>query len=163
MLTPSHLKLLSIFTELDQEINMSTFENRLIFQKEVYLLQEFGISLGHSFGWYRRGPYSSDAADDGFKLESIQRNITELPPLSEHERASILRYRDLMRNARTIFSINNISLLELVASLHFILNKGYPRPETPEDAVQQLVERKPHFERLQSQILHFLRSVDLQG
>ena len=56
---------------------METFNDRLIFQKTVYLIQEFGIYLGYkNFSWYLRGPYSSELTKIGFELKDV---YDELP------------------------------------------------------------------------------------
>ncbi|MHA1410651.1 MAG: hypothetical protein ACTSQY_10165 [Candidatus Odinarchaeia archaeon] len=139
--------LLSIFNELDAEINMSTFDNRMIFQKEIYLLQESGLSLGFSFGWYRRGPYSSFVADQGFQLSSVELDASQLPELDADEIASIDRYRTLVDDAIAEFGDHDHAfVLELLASLHFIIKYGYPRPDTIQDAITILNYKKPRFE-----------------
>lgn len=51
----------------DFRINLGEFRSRLILQKFVYLMQEFGFDLGYPFGWYIRGPYSPSLADDAFR------------------------------------------------------------------------------------------------
>jgi uncharacterized protein YwgA len=50
--------------------NMSTFQNRLILQKFVFLMRHFKIDLGYDFSLYLRGPYSPDLARDAFQVES---------------------------------------------------------------------------------------------
>ena len=45
-----------VFTRLN--LSIDTFENRLIAQKKIYLLQGLGTDLGYSYNWYIRGPYS---------------------------------------------------------------------------------------------------------
>lgn len=46
-----------VFREL--KLNNEGFDNRLIAQKKVYLLQGLGSDLGYSYNWYVRGPYSA--------------------------------------------------------------------------------------------------------
>ena len=43
-------------------IGKSTFEERLICQKKVYLLQSLGVHLGFNYDWYIYGPYSKGLA-----------------------------------------------------------------------------------------------------
>lgn len=40
------------------ELRIESFEDRLICQKKIYLLQELGIDLGYKYNWYVYGPYS---------------------------------------------------------------------------------------------------------
>ena len=49
----------------------TSFDQRLIFQKTIYLLQAFGLYLGYVFSWYIRGPYSSELARKGYDLTRI--------------------------------------------------------------------------------------------
>ena len=61
--------IMSIFRDLELDIDFSNFSGRLRFQKELYLLQELGINFGFSYGWYKRGPYSPSAAHSGFDIQ----------------------------------------------------------------------------------------------
>jgi hypothetical protein len=43
------------------------FDERLILQKTIYLMEEWGkIPFGYTFRWYYHGPYSSGLARDAF-------------------------------------------------------------------------------------------------
>ena len=57
------------------EFSMDGFNDRLRFQKTVYLLQAFGINRGYNFSWYLRGPYCSLAAHDGYDLCDVYDSI----------------------------------------------------------------------------------------
>ena len=39
-------------------ISKESFDDRLMSQKKVYLLQSLGTDLGYTYNWYVRGPYS---------------------------------------------------------------------------------------------------------
>lgn len=41
-------------------VSKDSFDDRLLSQKKVFLLQELGVNLGYSYNWYVRGPYSPD-------------------------------------------------------------------------------------------------------
>ena len=41
-------------------VSKDTFDDRLISQKKVFLLQELGVNIGYSYNWYVHGPYSPD-------------------------------------------------------------------------------------------------------
>src|SRR5438876_1106010 len=49
-------------------LNVTTFDDRLILQKAVYLLQCAGVRLGYRFRWYLRGPYSPDMTAGAFGI-----------------------------------------------------------------------------------------------
>lgn len=57
------------------EFSVDNFDDRLRFQKTVYLLQAFGINRGYDFAWYLRGPYCSLVAYDGFDLRDVYDSI----------------------------------------------------------------------------------------
>jgi hypothetical protein len=151
-------------------INMQTFEDRLLLQKRIYFLQEFGVPFEYSFGWYIRGPYSSELADDGFENESISKlsysnweKFSQYMPGPENNDKTALQraskfFSDLGDCARTN-KIPEDRLLELLGSLHFLTINWYRgdyaaasnrlkklKPEFSEreiDLAQQLLEK--HF------------------
>jgi uncharacterized protein YwgA len=146
MTDSTKFKLLAAFRFLKQKIAMSSFDDRLALQKKVYLLQELGLNLGNSYGWYLRGPYSRDVANDGFYLEKVQNEITELEELSEQERVAVGTFNSLIEEAKTGLGKNDLYCLELLASLHFVLKYGYPKPPSKQLAIFQLTYQKTKFD-----------------
>jgi uncharacterized protein YwgA len=61
-----HKKVIAFFKELGFEFDISRFDDRLIAQKLVCLLELKGIDLGYSCSLYVRGPYSPDLTQDLF-------------------------------------------------------------------------------------------------
>jgi len=57
-------KAIAFFKELGFEFDISRFDDRLIAQKLVCLLELKGIDLGYSCSLYVRGPYSPDLTQD---------------------------------------------------------------------------------------------------
>jgi hypothetical protein len=57
-------KVIAFFKELGFEFDISRFDDRLIAQKLVCLLELRGIDLGYSCSLYVRGPYSPDLTLD---------------------------------------------------------------------------------------------------
>ena len=51
-----------------KNLNVNNFEDRLIMQKGCYILNSMGVGPRYTFGLYIRGPYSSDLADDYYRL-----------------------------------------------------------------------------------------------
>ena len=68
------IKLIAFLKALEKEtgykFNIEKLEDRLLIQKIVYIARYFGIDLGYHFDCYIRGPYSSELADDYYKLLS---------------------------------------------------------------------------------------------
>jgi len=158
MVTLDQLLVLSVFRERNKKINVSNFKNRLIFQKEVYLLQQLGIPFGYPFGWYKRGPYSSSTTFDGFSLESIQDKVAPVKPLSLEEKQIVQKFIQLVDEAKkTITGYSDESdILELLASLHFICHEGYPKPDSLDQAIDLLLRKKPRFSRDSAEKAHEL-------
>ncbi len=59
-----HKKVIAFFKELGFAFDVSRFDDRLIAQKLVCLLEFRGIDLGYSCSLYVRGPYSPDLTLD---------------------------------------------------------------------------------------------------
>jgi len=145
MTDSTKFKLLAAFKAMKQTVNMSTFEDRLILQKKVYLLQQMGLNLGNSYGWYLKGPYSRDVANDGFYLEKIQNRNIDLDVLEKDEKMVIENLQKLVEETQITLNESEAYCLELVASLHFILKYGYPLSKSKEDTINQLSQLKPKF------------------
>jgi hypothetical protein len=129
--------LITYYHELfNAPVDMQNFEDRLLLQKRVYFLQEFGIPFEYSFGWYIRGPYSSELADDGFENESISKlsytnweHFSQYLPKTESEDGAALekagRFFDSLRECARTNGIPEDRLLELSSSLHFVTANWY--------------------------------------
>ena len=57
-------KVIAFFKELGFEFTLSRFDDRLVAQKIVCLLELRGINLGYPCSMYVRGPYSPDLTQD---------------------------------------------------------------------------------------------------
>jgi uncharacterized protein YwgA len=68
-------KVIAFFKELGFEFNISRFDDRLIAQKLVCLLDLKGIDLGYSCSLYVRGPYSPDLTQDLFEYTNEFENL----------------------------------------------------------------------------------------
>lgn len=135
-------------------INMDTFENRLLLQKRIYFIQELGIPFEYSFGWYIRGPYSSELADDGFENESISKLSHSnwekfsqfLPILEDSERKTLTAAHEFFSEVKECANAMGISedrLLELLSSLHFLMTNWLHGDY--DAASKRLLKLKPAF------------------
>lgn len=78
-----HKKVIAFFKELDFKFDISRFDDRLIAQKLVCLLELRGIDIGYSCSLYVRGPYSPDLTKDLFAFTpefENQKSGTRLNP-----------------------------------------------------------------------------------
>ena len=56
------------FRLIGREFRLEEFDDRLLLQKIVYMLQKAGINFGYYFSWYLRGPYSAGLAKDAYEF-----------------------------------------------------------------------------------------------
>jgi uncharacterized protein YwgA len=105
-------------------VSTATFEDRLITQKVVYLIQQRGVHLGYPFHWYIRGPYSSDLTADVFSLAAAMADSDTRShswKLDEKSRNRISRLRKIWVAKRD--TSERARWLELVASVHFLVDQ----------------------------------------
>lgn len=105
--------------------DLSNFDDRLIFQKTIYLLQSFGINLGYPFSWYLRGPYSPPLTIDGFELFNIFNNPEKMSTYNIKLEGPI---SDRFEDFKTFLHATGCDpyFLEILASIVFISKEyGY--------------------------------------
>ena len=133
-----------------EPIDMRTFENRLLLQKRVYFVEEFGVPFGYTFGWYIRGPYSSDLARDGFEIESLSKIVNQkwdemsklIPQPNEADEDALEKTREFFSSIREV-NIGESRFLEIASSLHYLKNNwSYDNYRV---ASRRLQEIKPRF------------------
>lgn len=105
----------------DLPLALTSFDDRLILQKAVYLLQSAGIQIGFRFHWYLRGPYSPDLTSAAFGiLQEGHVGKTELQRWNLDEASA-----DKARKISELFQPKDTKAaiarrLELLASLLFL-------------------------------------------
>jgi len=119
-------------------IDVSRFDQRLIIQKAVCLMQDIGVHLGYRFRWYLRGPYSTDLASDAFFLAGNGQEISgELSrwSLDKESKAKITALKDL-------FSGTSVAVLaktvELLASIVFLIRTRQANTSDPREIARIL-------------------------
>ncbi len=100
-----------------------TFDNRLILQKAIYILQASGLNFGYRYSWYIRGPYCPDVTYEAFDMKgSPLVSQYRLGPQTKNklDRLSNL-FSDLKRD-----DVNDSSArkFERFASILFVLKTG---------------------------------------
>lgn len=122
--------------------DMSTFSGRLTLQKTIYLMQTFGIYLGHNFSWYLRGPYSSHLASVGFALQEIYPKIQDAGHFEKKTQKKFDRFLGFMNDKK-----HDPDRLEILASIHF-LKKLYPKM-TKAEIVEKVKNKQKYFTKKQ--------------
>ena len=102
-------------------LDLSNFNNRLIYQKTVYLAQAAGINLGYYYHWYLHGPYCSPLTSDGYDIK------TEIASKEWKEWQLSEASRTKLKKIKPIFSETNrqelADKIELLASVHFLIQR----------------------------------------
>ncbi|WP_048174014.1 hypothetical protein [Methanosarcina siciliae] len=120
--------------------DMSEFNNRLKFQKIIYLLQSSGLSLGYAFNWYVRGPYSPDLAQSLFSIDdSIFQKSKEIR-FKDHE--TIVQKLNEFRG-KLGPKFDDVEYLEVLASMHYIWKVTFDGNVDKQKLRERLLLAKP--------------------
>lgn len=140
----SRLLVLRLFAdELGQSSEIKTLDDRKAFQKAVYLGQLSGVDLGYRYGWYIRGPYSTELARDYYRLaEQVELGDEEFKQraLTDTVKKKLDSIKELFV-VPTGLPLQRPSWLEIVASWHFLRTVS----KMDDAAARALIaEKKPH-------------------
>ncbi len=122
--------------------DMSTFNGRLTLQKTVYLMQAFGIYLGHNFSWYLRGPYSSHLASVGFTLQEVYHRIPAAGHFAKPTQRKFDKFIEFMSDKK-----HDPARLEILASIHF-LKRIHPKM-TKAKIIERVKNKQGYFKKKQ--------------
>lgn len=104
-----------------------SFDHRKRFQKTVYLIQAFDISLGYEFTWYLQGVYCPKLADIGYELAEVYNDV---PPTKFKDREKESRFHQFLEFIDDIKY--DVTALEASSSLHYVQVRN---PEADKDMV----------------------------
>lgn len=129
-----------VFGILDTgEPDMDPFENRILYQKIVYLLQS-SLSLGYGFTWYVRGPYSPQLTRTLYDIDHDSYLESQSIVFNDHDKIEgiLIEFKNKLGD-----NLKNPLFLEVLASLHY-LNKE--RASDLESLKGRLLSLKPNLE-----------------
>lgn len=133
--------------------DISSVDNRMEVQKAVYLAQAAGVTLGYSYGWYVKGPYSPSLTRDYYNLSGDEIAQATLKATAVEKLDQV---RALMEIA--IDNLGRPQRLELLASLHYLIKvSGMPVSE----AKKRLNDTKKHVSAFADEGLQLLRDSGL--
>jgi len=117
------LVVLKRFVEaLGQDGDISSLDGRTRFQKAVYLGQLCGIDLGYRYGWYLKGPYSTELTRDYYAMAQATA-AGQTPPANQQLKPELLqklaKMKPLFCEPANI-GLSQTQWLELLASWHFL-------------------------------------------
>lgn len=123
------------------KISKDTFDDRLVSQKKIYLLQELGLDIGYAYNWYIRGPYSSDLTSYIFNnLDMLKEQDLSKYQISNFAQQTLDIVNSLENQKPASLSVP--SWYELLASvLYIIKNWGNS------NAYESLIEHKPQYNK----------------
>lgn len=139
------------------KFTIETFEDRMRLQKLVYLAKHFGIDLEYNFTLYIRGPYSSELADDYYKID--REYDGEIPEILDEliTEEKVDTFIEFVKDKDT-------EELELIATLLMVLERHKPFLDSlPEEEREDLVVKtiqdiKPYFTK--DKILEAIREIE---
>jgi hypothetical protein len=131
-------KVIAFFKELGFEFDISRFDDRLIAQKLVCLLELKGIDLGYSCSMYVRGPYSPDLTQDLFAFTREFEKLKTDARLDPAEKATA-------GNLGRIFGLKPVPL-EVGATYGFYTLR---QNSDPLEASRQVKRLKPFYSEAQ--------------
>jgi len=128
-------------------LSVKTFNERLILQKSVYLLQAAGIHMGYRFRWYIRGPYSPDMTAGAFGIVNEgEYGEKELRGWKLDDESSA-RARNLqpLLHQEGESKADQARRLELLASALFLFKTEQAKPSDPEGISKILKQNNKDF------------------
>ena len=122
---------------------LESINDRILFQKKVYLAQDIGLPLGYGYSWYIHGPYSTDLTAVAYQIIPEGDTAIENHSLKEPYASMITRVNFLENviNDQNL-TISVVQWYELIASIAYWYKRGY---DTEEKAVEKIHATKPQF------------------
>jgi len=113
-------KAIAVFDEMKFPLDCNEFEDKLIAQKTICLLQLKGMEFDYPFGMYVRGSYSPAFTEDYYEHKQEFKNLISGVSLSGEETA-------IVNTLDTLFQKSG-PLLEIGATYAFIVEKTNRSP-----------------------------------
>jgi len=121
---------------------LGSFEERLLLQKRIYLLQAFRLYLGYKFSWYIHGPYSPDLTRDAYQIEPLYEQIPQIAFANGRTEKRFNDYVEFLDSRKS-----DADWLEQLACTHF-LKAIYPEKER-EEIIRMIIGHERHFQASQ--------------
>jgi len=135
-------KLLACLHSLGIKPSMKTFDERKRMQKLTYLIPLFDIDIGlrfDSYNWYLHGPYNPELTSTLFDITENHRRFA-VGKLKREEVEKISELKSFL--GEDLYSADS---LELIVSLHFLLERATEHELDETEAVEFLKKKKPYF------------------
>lgn len=128
-----------VLRELGVDPEISTLTKRKRIQKAIYLAQAAGVDLGYRYGWYVKGPYSTQLTRDYYELTPTINRVAREKRLKEPLNESLGQLRPLLVPPQDS-DLVDADWMELLSSIHYL---GKVRRETRDGVIEVLRKEKP--------------------
>jgi uncharacterized protein YwgA len=122
-------KVLGYLRELRFKPDVDKFQDRLVIQKTVCLLEMMGLDIGYHFSLYVRGPYSPSLTNDLYSNRNEVNNLKTNYSPDDEEKKKLSTFSEISNNLEP-------TLLEIMSTYAFLIRE----PEN--DEKQALVKLK---------------------
>jgi hypothetical protein len=99
--------------------DMGEFKDRIKYQKIVFLLQAYGLSLGYRFGWYIKSSYSSESDHILYSIYTSNRTYENIDVLKfrEHDKViqKIKEFKEILGD-----KIDDDLYIDMLSSISYI-------------------------------------------
>jgi len=136
-------------------VDISTFKQRKILQKTIYILSQLGLGFNYNYTWYIHGPYSPALADDAYELANNREYYDEEIKNYRFKKAAqgiINKFNRLFADRK-----DDEEWLELIASLLF-LRENYR--QHGEDLANLLIRKKAKFARKENLVKKAVKFIE---
>lgn len=140
------IKLAKIINELGLPNTLDAFENRLLIQKAIYLLQSIGMELNYDFSWYLYGPYSPELASEVYAIYPILNSLINEYKFTENDQKFIRKMKQVkngLNQESKKLGLNIVDAFELAASIVFIVRHN--ANDDMNFVISNLTSLKPKF------------------
>ncbi len=128
-------KVIACIRELDKKMKVDNFQDKLVIQKTVCLLELLGFDMKYGFSMYVRGPYSPALTEDLYQNKEAVENLrTDYVP-SGKEKSMI----SVIGEASNHFEP---SMLEIMATYAFLIKRS---SYGGKEAITELKRIKPFY------------------
>jgi len=125
-------KVIAWFKRLGFQPKIDNFQDKLIAQKTVYLLQLKGLGTKFHYGFHVRGPYSRELTNELYaNRRDFEQGITGIQPSAREEK--------VLDEFKTLFEMKP-SLLEVASSYAYFIASEHLDPV---EAIRKVKEVKP--------------------
>lgn len=135
----THVILNGVMEKIDVKID--GFEDRLLLQKSIYLLQILGLDLGYRYSWYIHGPYCPSLTADAYEVKRELEKGTEFGRLKFNEIGDQILEKHKRMLEKKPSNLSKVKWAELLTSLHYV-NHVQPFPNKVNDVVTKVCELK---------------------